>query len=99
MENKEYKIITSNTPSFASTDKLRQILAEEAQTGWQLVEKFDNYRIRLMRDVSARANDADSATDPYRTHVGINNFVYLGAAALGTLVVIYIVIRLAALSV
>ena len=99
MENLEYKIITSNTPSFASTEKLRRVLAEEAQAGWQLVEKFDNYKIRLMRDVSARSNDANSGVDPYRTHVGINNMVFLGGAAVATLVVIYIIIRLAALSV
>ena len=47
MDNKEYKVITSNTPIFANSIKLKQILAEEAQAGWDLEELIDNSKIRV----------------------------------------------------
>ncbi|MDC0598556.1 hypothetical protein OAP18_01740 [Gammaproteobacteria bacterium] len=99
MENKEYKIITSNTPAFRNKAKMQQILGEEAQAGWDLVEKLDNYKLRVMRDTSARANDANCSIDPYRTDVGMNNALYLSIAAVVTVVVIYAIIQAAAMSV
>ncbi len=51
----EFKIVRSMTSAFKNPDKLRQALAEEAQAGWVLVEKFDNGRLRLKRPASARA--------------------------------------------
>lgn len=99
MDNLEYKVITSNTPAFANREKLQKVLAEEAQAGWRLVEKFDNHRIRLARDVTARERDGALSFDAYRTSVGVNNAVFLAVAAAATLLVIYIVIQLAAMSV
>ena len=99
MSNREYKVITSNTPSFGNTEKMQQILAEEAQAGWELEEKFDSYKIRVSRDKSARDNDANLSIDPYRTNVGVNNVLYLGSAAIITLIVIYAIIQAAAMSV
>lgn len=99
MDNKEYKVITSNTPTFSDAAKLKAILAEESQNGWDLVELIDSNKIRLARDKSARANDASAKLDPYRINVGINNAVYLGTAALITLAVIYAIIQVAAMSV
>jgi hypothetical protein len=99
VDNKEYKVLISNTPMFKSTEKLKKILEEEAPAGWDLEEKLDNYKIRVSRDKSARANDSNSPIDPYRTDIGVNNALYLGAAALVTILVIYAIIKAAALSV
>ena len=99
VDNKEYKTITSNTPTFSSNEKMQKILAEEAQAGWDLDEKLDSFKIRLSRDKSARDNDANLGIDPYRTNVGMNNALYLGGAALATLIVIYLIIQAAAMSV
>ena len=63
----EYKIVQSNTPMFASRERLRDIMAEEARAGWDLVEKLDNYKLRFQRDISHRAHDAQLDFDPYRT--------------------------------
>ena len=99
MDNREYKVITSNTPAFASTEKMHQVLAEEAQAGWELEEKYDNYKIRVGRDKSAREKDSSLNIDPYRTSVGVNNALYLGGAAVITIIIIYAIIQAAAMSV
>lgn len=99
MSDIEYKVITSNTPVFTNSLKLKQILAEEAEAGWDLVELIDASKIRVGRSKSARANDANCKIDPYRTNVGINNVLYLGIAAVITIVVIYLIIQAAAYTV
>ena len=99
MDNKEYKVLNSNTPIFSSTEKLKKILDEEAQAGWDLEEKLDNSKIRVSRDKSSRDNDDNCQIDPYRTEVGMNNALYLGGAAVVTILVIYAIIQAAAMSV
>ena len=39
----EYKILTAQTPLFASTAKMHEVLEVEARAGWQLLEKEDNF--------------------------------------------------------
>lgn len=99
MDNKEYKVITSNTPAFGNPDKLKQLLAEEAGAGWDLEEVIDANKIRVSRDKSARANDASCKINPYRIDVGMNNLVYMAIAAAVTIAVIYAIIQAAAYSV
>lgn len=99
MDNREYKVINSNTPMFANTAKLKKVLDEEAQAGWDLEEKLDNNKIRVSRDKSARDNDENCPIDPYRSEVGVNNTIYLGGAAVVTILVIYGIIKAAAMSV
>lgn len=99
VDNKEYKVITSNTPMFGNSEKMKKILDEEAQAGWDLEEKLDNFRIRVSRNKNARDNDNNCTIDPYRTNVGVNNVLYLGGAAVVTLIVIYLIITAAAMSV
>ncbi len=65
----EFKILRSNFATFGKPEKLREILDEEARSGWVLLEKFDDQRIRLKRPISARALDAKHELDPYRTTV------------------------------
>lgn len=99
MDNKEYKVITSNTPAFGNSAKLKQILAEEAQAGWDLEELIDSNRIKVSRDKSQRANDGGRSIDPYRINVGMNQVLYFGIAAAITIFVIYAIIQAAAMSV
>lgn len=99
MENKEYKVITSNTPMFANPAKLKQVLAEEAQAGWDLEEVVDSNKIRVGRDKAQRSGDASRTLDPYRINVGMNQVLYLGIAALITIAVIWAIIQAAAMSV
>lgn len=68
----EFKIIRSGTGSFRHPDKLRMVLGEEAKAGWELVEKFDNNRVRLRRPVAARKDDSALDYDPYRTWIGVS---------------------------
>lgn len=99
MDNKEYKVITSNTPMFGNAAKRQQILAEEAQAGWDLEELLDNTRIKVSRDKSQRAGDANRTIDPYRISVGMNPVLYFGIAAIVTIFVIWAIIQAAAMSV
>ena len=67
----EFKILRSCAGAFKDPAKLRQHLDEEARAGWQLVEKFDDRRLRLKRPALARELDGKLDFDPYRTHVGL----------------------------
>lgn len=72
LEGWEFKIIRSATGKFGDLFSQQAILQEEGRAGWVLVEKFDNFRLRLKRPVSARQNDAALGFDPYRVWVGIS---------------------------
>lgn len=85
----EYKIVQSTTPLFAKREKLEAILAEEGRAGWRLSEKFDNYKLRLQREVSHRDRDEELDFDAYRTQVGVSNFVSYTVATILTLAVVY----------
>jgi hypothetical protein len=83
----EFKIVRSATGAFrnpASLDKLRQ---EESQAGWELVEKFDNSRVRFKRPRSARENDSrlPQGMDPYRTNYGMDSAVLVIVIVVGVL--------------
>lgn len=85
----EFKILRSATSAFKRPEYLKQVLDEEKDAGWTLVEKFDNSRIRLKRSASARTGVSSTRFDPYRSHVGISE------TALGLRIVAAIVIGLA----
>jgi hypothetical protein len=75
----EFKILRANTAAFRKPDDFRKVLEEEARAGWELVEKFDNSRIRFKRPLSARRHDAQllsSGVDPYRVHYGMSPGAY-----------------------
>ena len=72
-EGWEFKILrTNNFASFRDPQRLKAVLDEEKQGGWVLVEKFDDYRIRLKRPAGTKAVQGDFADhyDPYRTTIG-----------------------------
>ena len=84
-ENWEFKILRSATGVFKDPAVMQRYLAEEAQAGWTLVEKFDNSRIRLKRPAAARQQDTQCTFDPYRTRVGISE-VGLGLLIAGSII-------------
>jgi hypothetical protein len=95
----EFKILRSMTGAFKTPQRLKEILEQERQAGWELVEKFDNSRIRLKRPASARNDDDARSVDPYRTYVGPSEsqfgFIILGAvvgviATIGLIVAIIV---------
>ncbi len=65
----EFKIVRSAMQKFKNREVLQQLCQEEAQAGWEMVEKFDNSRIRFKRRVERRSNDHLVTIDPYRTRM------------------------------
>jgi len=78
LEGFEFKIVRSITGRFSNYDAVQKLCAEEARAGWEMVEKFDNDRIRFKRRIERRNQDKSLDFDPYRTRVGITE---LGIAA------------------
>jgi len=68
----EFKIVRSTFGSFRKPHVLQSLIEEEAQAGWEMVEKFDENRVRFKRPRSARMNDGTlpGYVDPYRTQHG-----------------------------
>ncbi len=66
----EFKILRITTGRFSDPLWLKGILNRKSRAGWELVDKFDNFRLRLKRPISARARDASLGFDPYRTWAG-----------------------------
>ncbi len=90
----EFKIVRSGTGKFKSREIVAQLRAEEAQASWQMVEKFDDKRIRFKRPLSAQRNDAQlpPQIDPYRTTYGISENAMGAIVGITIIVVIAIVI-------
>lgn len=91
----EYKVIQAQTPLFADTAKMQEVLDQESRAGWRLLEKQDNYRIKVQRDISHRDNDADLDFDAYRTTVGVSSVITYGVTALLTIGVVSIILYFA----
>ncbi len=68
----EFKIVRSDSSAFRNPETLKQLVEEESQAGWVMLEKFDDNRVRFKRPRSARAKDAflPEDVDPYRTRYG-----------------------------
>lgn len=71
-EDWEFKIVRSTFGAFRNPRSLNSLLEEEALAGWEMVEKFDDNRVRFKRPRRARANDGmlPNNYDPYRTQFG-----------------------------
>lgn len=91
----EYKVVQAQTPLFADPAKMQEILKEEARAGWQLLEKEDNYRIKLQREISHRASDASLDFDAYRSTVGVSAVVTYGFTALLTVAIVSVILYFA----
>jgi hypothetical protein len=68
----EFKFVRSNFGRFSNLEKVQKICREEAETGWELVEKFDQYRLRFKRRIEHRSRDNSARLDPYRTSPSSN---------------------------
>jgi hypothetical protein len=62
----EFKIMRSAWGKFSSREVIEQVCRDEAQAGWELVEKFDKNRLRFKRRIERRTNDAHLPFDAYR---------------------------------
>lgn len=69
----EFKILRSCTRVFRNPERMRQAVEEEGRSGWVLVEKFDDQRLRFKRPASARAAVGTPGIDPYRTTYGMSD--------------------------
>jgi hypothetical protein len=96
-EEWEFKIVRSAFEAFGNPRKFKQMLKEEAEAGWVLVEKFDNGRVRLKRPASARKQDhlLPPEINPYRTSYGMPEMTMVlvivglvGLLAFGTILVV-----------
>lgn len=76
----EFKIMRNFSGKFRDRKFIQQLCMEEAKAGWEMMEKFDDYRIRFKRKTDFRHNDQFLKTDPYRTDVGagINRIITIG---------------------
>ncbi len=68
----EFKFVRSFSGKFGNPQFLKKICAEEKEAGWELVEKFDDNRLRFKRRVEERANDQQRQRDPYRSTIGLS---------------------------
>lgn len=93
--SQEFKTVQAQTPLFADTKKMQEILAEEAKAGWDLLEKEDNYRIKLQRSVDNRSNDGNLSIDPYRSTVGVSSVLTYGLTALVTVLIVSVILYFA----
>jgi hypothetical protein len=82
----EFKIVRSSGRAFRKPEDLRRICAEEARFGWELQEKFDDYRARFKRRTELREKDRYQEGDPYRTQLGMSSERIGMAIAIGILV-------------
>lgn len=65
----EFKIVRAANAAFRKPAKLQQLLAEEAQNVWTMVEKFDDGRVRFKRP-RGTIMASPNGIDPYRTMFG-----------------------------
>jgi hypothetical protein len=69
----EFKIVRTYTARFRDYAAVQRVCQEEARSGWELVEKFDDYRLRFKRRIEHRSNDHLQQVDPYRTQLRCGN--------------------------
>jgi hypothetical protein len=72
IEGWEFKIVRSVTGQFKKPETVQRLLEEESRAGWEMLEKFDDNRIRFKRKIENRTNDRYLEIDPYRTQFGIS---------------------------
>ena len=71
----EFKIVRANRNVFRDSVVLQQLCEEEAESGWILLEKLDDHRVRFKRPMALRYTDTPDddvflVNDPYRCYYG-----------------------------
>ena len=93
-----FKIVRSSFGKFRSQKAVQKVCEEEARAGWQMLEKFDDSRIRFKRRVEKRSMDPHIEADAYRTSADavtssrlqiVIGILLLGAGLLGLALVFY----------
>lgn len=88
----EYKIVRANRDLFRNPTVLEQLCQEEAASGWIMLEKLDDRRIRFKRLIALR-NVLDTEQlphDPYRCHYGSSFTPQKWMGAIAVLIVIVV---------
>jgi len=89
LDRYEFKIMRSPYNQFRKPDVLTQMLEEEKVHGWELLEKLDDGRVRLVREKNGRRMSPMNGSDPYRTQYGGSAYgsrVLVTALILGVMV-------------
>jgi hypothetical protein len=68
----EFKILRTANDGFQEHKLLKSVCAEESESGWMLLEKLDDSRLRFRRPIHYREKDHLSKLDPYRTYYGLS---------------------------
>jgi hypothetical protein len=88
IEGWEFKIVRAATRKFKDPEFFRKTCEEEARAGWEMLEKFDDNRVRFRRKIEHRGDDLHREIDPYRTLVGMSmdqlGFLIAVSVLLGT---------------
>ena len=92
LEGWEFKIVRSSVKIVG--DKFSRLVEEEKLNGWELVEKFDDNRVRFKRRTEHRSRDGMQGIDAYRTTFGLSEtrlvLIVLGimTAVVGVIIVL-----------
>jgi len=75
----EFKILRTANDGFRHRQVLKLVCEQELESGWILLEKLDDSRLRFRRPLQFRERDHLAKLDPYRTFYGqsgqIINFI------------------------
>ncbi len=88
----EFKIVRANRDLFRNPAVFQQLCKEEAMSGWIMLEKLDDRRVRFKRLIALRTVfDAQQLPyDPYRSHYGSSFTPLTLLAAIAALTMILI---------
>jgi hypothetical protein len=88
----EFKIVRASRDLFRNPAVLQKLCEEEAMSGWILLEKLDDRRVRFKRLIALRnvLDVKQLSYDPYRTHYGssFTPLTWVGAIAVVMMVVV-----------
>ncbi len=96
LEGWEFKIVRSAAGQFRKPEVVRQLCEEESRAGWEMLEKFDNFRIRFKRRVEKCSMDSHQKIDAYRTTYGSSFNPVVLALILGMILIVGVVVLLSA---
>ena len=88
----EFKIVRASRDLFHNPAVLQKLCEEEAMSGWILLEKLDDRRVRFKRLIALRSvlDVKQLSYDPYRSHYGssFTPLTWVGAIAAAMMVVV-----------
>ena len=85
----EFKIVRNDSNAFRKPEVLQTLIDEEAMSGWELLEKLDDRRVRFKRPKTAGNDDFNlpPGIDPYRSHYGRSSIGVKIGLVMGVLMV------------